>query len=228
MQKMYDMHTHTTLSDGGFCPAELIRRVEVKGYEAFAITDHVDMATVDSIVPKLVVAAETENRLGRMTVVPGAELTHVRPQHIAEVANKARQLGAQLILCHGETLAEPVMEGTNRAAIEAGVDILAHPGLITEEDVKLAAAKNIALEVTAKNGHSYTNGHVAKLAREYGVRMTYGSDGHVPGQYKDRQEATKILMGAGLSVEEVDKIFEECRRILLAKNTTNDAKFDSM
>ena len=50
---------------------------------------------------------------------------------------------------HGETICEPVAPGTNRAAIEAGVDILAHPGLITEEEARLAASKGVLLEVSS-------------------------------------------------------------------------------
>ncbi|MFH0911657.1 MAG: PHP domain-containing protein, partial [Planctomycetota bacterium] len=38
---MIDLHTHTILSDGELGPAELIRRAEVAGYRALAITDHV-------------------------------------------------------------------------------------------------------------------------------------------------------------------------------------------
>jgi len=49
------------------------------------------------------------------------------------MVRKARRLGAELVVVHGETLVEPVPPGTNRRAIEAGADILAHPGLITPE-----------------------------------------------------------------------------------------------
>lgn len=227
MEKMFDLHTHTTLSDGGLCPAELIRRSEVMGYAGMAITDHVDLATVDFIVPKIVEAAKRENQLGNMLIVPGAEVTHVRPQHIAEVVKKARDNGALLVLCHGETLAEPVQPGTNRAAIEAGVDILAHPGLISEEDAKLAASRNIALELTAKNGHCYTNGHVAKLALKYGVRITFGTDGHLPEQLKNRDQATKVLLGAGLEMGQIDKIFADSENLLKVRDALNDAKDDS-
>ena len=58
---------------------------------------------------------------------------------------------------------EPVETGTNLAAIEAGVDILAHPGLITPEEATLAAERGVALEITTRAGHSLTNGHVAAM-----------------------------------------------------------------
>lgn len=228
MSVMADVHTHTALSDGALCPAELIRRAEVKGYTIVAITDHVDIATVDHIVPRLVTAAEWENRRSRLCVVPGAELTHVRPEHVAEVANRARELGALLVLCHGETLAEPVQPGTNRAAIDAGVDVLAHPGLIAEEDASRAAARNVALEITAKRGHCYTNGHVARLAGKVGARLVFGSDGHVPEDLKSMEEATAILRGAGLEPTVAQTILIETEALLRSRDASRDARDDAV
>ena len=66
------------------------------------------------------------------------------------------------MVVHGETLVEPVEEGTNHEAIMAGVDILAHPGLISEEDVRLAKERKVLLEISARKGHSLSNGHVAR------------------------------------------------------------------
>ena len=43
---MYDLHTHSLLSDGELLPSELARRYEEKGYKAIAITDHVDFSNI--------------------------------------------------------------------------------------------------------------------------------------------------------------------------------------
>ncbi|MFW5856524.1 MAG: histidinol phosphate phosphatase domain-containing protein [Planctomycetota bacterium] len=228
MSALVDLHTHTMLTDGGLCPAELIRRAEVAGYVAFAITDHVDASTVDRIVPALVEAAELENRRGRILVVPGAELTHVRPEHIPAVAERARAAGALLVLCHGETLAEPVMPGTNRAAIEAGVDVLAHPGLIDPDDAKLAADRNVALELTAKRGHCYANGHVARIAAAAGARLTYGSDGHLPEDLRGLDEVLAILRGAGLDADAAEAVLAESERLLRTRDAQRDRQDDPL
>ncbi|MFH0911967.1 MAG: histidinol phosphate phosphatase domain-containing protein, partial [Planctomycetota bacterium] len=193
-----------------------------------AITDHVDISTVESIVPQLVRAAEWENRLDRVLVIPGAEVTHVRPEHMSEVVSRARAAGALLVLCHGETLAEPVAPGTNRAAIEAGVDVLAHPGLLTPEEAALAAARNVALEITSKAGHSLTNGYVALLGRRHRARLVFGTDTHLPDQLKTREEALLILRGAGLSEEEAAMALEEGSRILSAKDSLHARRDDPL
>lgn len=65
------------------------------------------------------------------------------PTLIADTANKARALGAKVIIVHGETLVEPVAPGTNRAALEADIDIIAHPGLISEEEACRAKERGI-------------------------------------------------------------------------------------
>lgn len=55
-------------------------------------------------------------------------------------------MGLKIVVVHGETRTEPVAEGTNRAAVEANVDILAHPGFITEEEMNLAVKNGVYID----------------------------------------------------------------------------------
>ncbi len=204
---MIDLHTHSLFSDGELIPAELVRRAEVRGYRAIAITDHMDSSNMDFIIPRIVRVARDLNELQPVRVIPGAELTHVHPRQIPFLVEKARELGAELVLVHGETIVEPVAEGTNRAAIEAGVDILAHPGLIAEEDVKLAAERGITLELSGRKGHSLANGHVGRLAERYEARLVVNTDAHAPGDLVTRDIAETIIRAAGLDEAWVKRIF---------------------
>ncbi|MCD6335252.1 MAG: histidinol phosphate phosphatase domain-containing protein [Candidatus Latescibacteria bacterium] len=199
---MIDLHTHTLLSDGALLPSELARRAEVKGIRVIAMTDHVDYANVRLVVPAMVRACAARN-FGNIRVIPGVEITHVPPEGIAKLALEARSLGADIIVVHGETLAEPVAPGTNRAALESEIDILAHPGLISEEDVRLAVQRGIYLEITTRRGHSLTNGHVAALARKAGASLVLNTDTHQPEDLRSWEEARKVALGAGLSEEDV-------------------------
>jgi histidinol phosphatase-like PHP family hydrolase len=211
---MPDLHTHSFLSDGEMCPAELFFRAESAGISAVAVTDHVDFATAGITVPALVAACEAECSGGRLLAVPGAELTHVRPGQIASLAERCRQLGARIILVHGETIVEPVPGGTNRAAIEAGVDVLAHPGMIAEEDVELAAQLGVRLEISGRQGHCLTNGRVAALARRAGADLVFGSDSHAPCDLRGRSDALAILEGAGLAPEAAEAVLAAGLRLL--------------
>lgn len=200
---MIDLHTHTVFSDGEVIPAELIRRAAVAGYRALAITDHADQSNLEVLLSNLVGVVGELGEANNLKVLAGVELTHVPPRMISDCVWKARQLGAQVVVVHGETIVEPVAGGTNRAAIEAKVDILSHPGLISDEDVQLAAKNGVCLEITTRKGHSLTNGHVVQLARKHGAKLVINNDAHAPGDLMSLEMACKVAQGAGMSNEEV-------------------------
>jgi putative hydrolase len=195
---LIDLHTHTLFSDGELVVSELVRRAEAAGYRFLAITDHGDRSNLDLIVPRVVRAVAEINRHNRVQALAGIELTHVPPATIGLLAAEARRLGASIVVAHGETVVEPVLPGTNRAALEADIDILAHPGLLTEEEAALAARRGIALEISGRKGHSFTNGHVARLAEKTGAGLVLNSDAHAPGDLLSREMARSIVLGAGL------------------------------
>jgi histidinol phosphatase-like PHP family hydrolase len=211
---MIDLHTHSLFSDGALIPSELVRRVEAMGYLAVAITDHVDTSNLDHVVPRIVRVAEELNHAQSVKVIPGVELTHVTPVFIPSLVRRAREMGARLVVIHGETIVEPVAPGTNRAGIEAGADVIAHPGLIRPEEVKLAVSKGVFLEITARKGHSLTNGHVAKLATEAGARLILNSDSHAPGDFMTEGFARKVAQGAGLPSESLQEFLSNSRLLL--------------
>jgi histidinol phosphatase-like PHP family hydrolase len=211
---MIDLHTHSIFSDGVLVPSELVRRAEAKGIQAIAITDHADESNFDFIIPRIVTVSEALNRVNRIKTVPGIELTHIPPDQIASLADRARSLGAKIIVVHGETIVEPVLPGTNRAAVGADVDILAHPGLISEEDVVMAAEKGILLEITARKGHSLTNGHVAKLAKKHGAPLVLNTDAHEPSDFITDEKAIRIILGTGLGEDDFGQMQKNAGRLL--------------
>ena len=211
---MIDLHTHCIFSDGELIPAELVRRAKVKGYRAIAITDHGDASNIDFIIPRIARSCKPLSDAHAMEVICGIELTHVPPQHIAELVAEARSLGARIVVVHGETIVEPVAPGTNRAALETDINILAHPGLIAEEDVILAAAKGIYLEITTRRGHSLTNGHVVRLARLYGASLVLDTDTHGPQDLVSKEMAANIARGAGMVDAEIQQMFSNSEALV--------------
>lgn len=199
---MIDLHTHTIFSDGALIPAELARRAEVIGYKAICMTDHADESTMYHSLENVLRFVKKHGHFFDINVMAGVELTHVPPALIGEMVVAARDAGAQVVVMHGETPVEPVAPGTNLAAIEAGVDVLAHPGLITDEEVKAAVEKGVALEITTRGGHSYTNGHVAALARKHGAKLVINNDAHAPRDLVSAELRKTIGLGAGLTLDE--------------------------
>jgi histidinol phosphatase-like PHP family hydrolase len=211
---MIDLHTHTLFSDGELLPSELVRRAEMTGYEAVALTDHADSSNLDWIVPRLVQVCKDLNAHWRIRAIPGIELTHIPPAMIGPLAEKARALGARIIVVHGETLVEPVPPMTNRMAIEAGVDILAHPGWITAEEVVLARERKVALEISARKGHSLANGHVARLGEKHGAELVLNTDSHSPDDLISLEKALKVALGAGLRADDFERMLQNSRRFI--------------
>ena len=206
---MIDLHTHTLNSDGELLPTELWRRAQVKGYRFLGLTDHVDISNFREVYARLKTAADSLIGGAPPYLIPGLEFTHLPPETIGPLAAQSRTLGVPLIVIHGETLAEPVAPGTNRAALEADIDILAHPGLITLEDVLLAKDRGIFLELSARKGHCLANGHVARLARKAGARLIVNTDSHGPGDLITREQAEQVARGAGLGEAEVASLFAD-------------------
>lgn len=211
---MIDLHTHSIFSDGELIPYELIRRAVSRGYSAIAITDHVDSSNIDFIIPRVVKALERIRPYVPIEVIPGAEITHAPPPMIPDLIKEARSLGALIVIVHGETLVEPVEEGTNRAAIEAGADLLAHPGLIKTEDILLAKDRGVMLEITSRKGHSLSNGYVAKEATKFGVSLSINTDSHSPEDLITKEMARDILIGAGIDGSRLEQVFENSKRFV--------------
>jgi len=193
------------------------------GYQTIALTDHVGIGYLDRLVTELAGDCELARASWPVLAVPGVELTHVPPAAIAEAARRAKELGACVVVVHGETIVEPVEKGTNKAALECpDVDILAHPGLITIEDAELAAASGTFLEISARRGHSLTNGHVVRLARLTGARLILNSDAHQENDILTSTLVRQVAMGAGLDEAECEEMLTANIKSMLKKLPVQD------
>ena len=207
---MYDFHTHTFLSDGVLSPIELIRRAIVVGYQTMAITDHVGPGNLEYVLSTLKKDCEMAEKRWDIKVFTGVEITHTPIEDIDLLAKDARALGAQVVNVHGETIMEPVVSGTNLAAVSSQyVDILAHPGLITLDEASLAAENGVFLEISGRKGHGLANGHVANIARKTGATLILDSDAHEPDDLMTQEYAEKVATGSGLNEEEKETILNK-------------------
>ncbi len=214
---MYNLHSHSLLSDGVLLPSEVAMRYLALSYKTIAITDHVDYSNIDPAVKAVLEFTRHWPANSQIKVLSGIEITHVPLEQIVPLAKYARKQGIKIIVGHGETIVEPVIKGANRACLEADIDILAHPGLITDEDVKLAKAKGIFLEITARKGHSDANPHVVEQALKLGAKLILNTDSHVPEDIISPQELIRVGERAGLSTKEINNIYKEIEKFLRNK-----------
>ncbi len=198
----YNLHCHTLLSDGCLVASEVAVRYAAAGYKAIAITDHADYSNIKMVLPAVCEFVKQWRKYAHViSVLPGVELTHVPPLQFKPLAAWARKNGAQVIIGHGQTPVEPVFAGTNRAALMADIDILAHPGHITEEDALLATQRGIFLEITSRRGHGNTNAHVASIAQRVGAKVCINTDGHAPEDIISPRELEQVGRKAGLRTD---------------------------
>jgi len=206
---IYDFHTHTFHSDGALSTLELIRRAAVRGYSAIGITDHIGPGSLERVIKEVSVDCEMARSHWNIEAVPGVELTHVPHQAIDGLAKTAKELGAWLVVVHGESPVEPVEEGTNLAAVRSKyVDILAHPGHMTAEVAERAEKNGVFIEITVRRGHCVTNAHVVEVARKAGALMLLNSDSHDECDLLTDALSKGTLRQAGISSQELKQVLE--------------------
>lgn len=204
----YDFHAHTYLSDGASAATDMWRHSDRLRHRAQAITDHVGREDPGPLLTQLRAEAAAWDGSPLVTLI-GVEISMVAPRRIADVARAARRAGAEIVIVHGETIVEPVPAGTNRAALEAPeVDLLAHPGLLSEADAALAHANGKVLELSARRGHSLGNGRVAQRALAARADLVVDSDAHGTDQLVAFELAQQVARGAGLAEAEVAQALE--------------------
>ena len=215
---LYDFHTHTFHSDGVLSPIELIRRAHVKGYSAIAITDHVAIGSLGRLIKEISEDCALARAYWDILAIPGVELTHLPPQAIPEMAKKAKEMGAWLVIVHGETSIEPVEKGTNLAAVQSPeVDILAHPGFLTIDEASLAVKNNIFIELTARNGHSATNSHVASVSQKAKARLLVNSDAHDEPDLLMPNTVESILQQSNINQRQRRQIIDQNPLLLIER-----------
>jgi len=214
----YDFHTHTFLSDGSSSPIELIRFAYTYGYKCIGITDHGSYSTLERVIESTKKDCELAEKYWDIIAIPGIELTNIPAASVDEMARSAKDLGAKMVVVHGESIVEEVEEGTNLAALKSEyVDMLAHPGIITSEEAELAAKNDIYIEITKRAGHSLTNGRVVEIGRKAGVRFLLNSDSHSYHDLYRGDFQKEVALGSGLSSEEYDRIIDFNQKEFLKK-----------
>lgn len=216
---MIDLHTHTLFSDGELLPSELVYYAKVKGYTAICLSDHIDFTNMDFVIPRIVQVAKDLTEHYKILVIPGAELTCNPPVEISKAVTQARKFGAKIILVHGGTSLETTPPGTNLSAILSGADILAHPGMISEEDVKLSVENNVALEITTRKLYTSANFHVASLAKKYNAKLVFNSDTHLHNELLTEDTISDVLKAAKLTKEDFNQMQQNAVEIISGKKS---------
>jgi histidinol phosphatase-like PHP family hydrolase len=214
---MYNFHTHTIHSDGCLLPSEIAVRYSAAGYRAIAITDHADYSNIEQVIRAVRDFTQHWPRRFPLQVLPGVELTHLPLEQFKPLAAYSRKNKLKIIVAHGQTPVEPVIPGTNLAALEADIDILAHPGRISDAEARLAARKRIFLEITTRRGHCLTNAWVARQALRWKAPMLVNHDSHRPEDIISLPQTLRVALKAGLNESQVEAMYREGGKRFLSR-----------
>lgn len=180
---IYDLHAHSTASDGSCTPAELVALAEERKIDWLALTDHDTTAGIDSAVQS---AASCVNLL------PGVEISvswqsatvHILGLGI-DPANENLQQGLLTLREFREWRAREIADLLDQAGIHdvyQDCDALAKGGLISRTHFA---------QVLVERGHAKD---IRQVFKRYLVR---NRPGFVPGQWASLEEAISWILAAG-------------------------------
>ena len=181
----YDLHCHSTRSDGLLSPADVVRRAAGRGVDVIALTDHDAVAGLDE-------AREASRETGVMFVA-GSELSVTwrdTTVHIVALGIDPRdaRLAAGL---------ESVRQGRDARArrigaslAEAGIDDTFEGALTYVTSERLISRTHFAR-------HLIDKGHARDMKDAFKRFLTAGKPGHVPHAWATLSQAIDWIHGAG-------------------------------
>ncbi len=220
---MIDFHVHVGERLG---VAEALWTAGQAGYRGLGL-----LAARLEDIGRIRAEARTLGLFGKVEAVVGFALDHVPPPLIPHMVAEARAAGAAFVLMHGEGC-DQAEAGTNFAAVAAGVDILARPGLVDSTVAVCAAEKGVALEISTGKW-ALANGLIVQRAREAEAMLLPGGEVHCAKDFASVRVRRHACLGAGLNGESLDKMeitlrnlwnkFAECEKNLDSPDISLDA-----
>ncbi len=184
MNRLPDLHTHSTASDGTLTPSQLVTRAQAMGVRLLALTDH---DTTDGLAEAQAAAFELE-----LILIPGVEISvtwsgmtvHVLGLRI-DPANPELQQGLARLLAFRAWRAEEIGRRLAQHGIEGayeGARALAQGHLVGRTHfARFLVSCGLAPDVRGVFGHF----------------LTRGKPGYVPGDWASLEEALGWICAAG-------------------------------
>lgn len=182
--RCYDLHTHSTASDGSLSPDALVERAREQGVDVLALTDHDGTEGI--------VAAQQAAQDIALTLIPGVEISvtwgkgtvHILGLNI-DPDNSDLQQGLAAIRDFRVGRAHEIAKRLEKAGISGALD----------------GARKYASEVMLGRLHFakfLVEQHYAKDVQEVFKRyLVRGKPGYVPGQWTQLDEAVRWINAAG-------------------------------
>lgn len=181
----YDLHCHSTRSDGLLSPAAVVQRAAARGVDVLALTDHDE---VSGIAEARAAAAQTP-----LTLVPAAEISVTWEEHTIHV-----------VALHIDPDNEALLRGLEH--LRSGRDVRARRIAAALEAAGIPGALEGALRYVTSE-RLISRSHFARYLVECGtcsdVKQVFkrylvpGKPGYVPHAWAEISEALDWIRGAG-------------------------------
>lgn len=185
----FDLHSHSTHSDGLLTPPELVARAARCGVSTLALTDHDELSG-------LAAAHDAARQLG-ITLINGVEISvswHAATLHIVglqiDPGNRELDTGLQQIRSGRQLRAQAMATSLDRAGITGSL-----------QGARAYAANPELVSRTHFARFLVERGHARDVAAVFKKYLTGDKPGHVPHQWASLQQAVNwIRMSGGMAV----------------------------
>lgn len=184
MLRRYDLHTHSTASDGTLSPAQLVERARAVGLEGLALTDH---DTTDGLAEGVAAAQRAGLRW-----IPGIELSvtwNGGTVHIVGLGLGEERTALEAGLCEIRRFRDWRASEIGRRLAREGIPD-AFEGARALSQGQLIGRSHFARHLVAR-GLARDERHV------FQKYLTRGKPGHVPGQWASLADAVGWIRAAG-------------------------------
>lgn len=184
MTLRYDLHSHSTFSDGTLSPLELVTRAHAQGVQALALTDH-------DLTDGLAAARAAAQPLG-LELIAGVEISvtwHGQTLHIVGLHIDAQHAALQQGLGR-------LREFRNWRAAEMGRRLERH-GIADACAGAQVYAQGAIISRTHFARFLVAQGHARELQEVFKHFLVHGKPGHVAGEWANLEDAVAWIHGAG-------------------------------
>jgi hypothetical protein len=180
----YDLHSHSTASDGTLEPRALVERAHAAGVRVLALTDHDTTAGLE-------VATRTARELG-LTLVPGVEVSVTWKGRTVHVVGLGVEPGHTAL----ETGLARLREFREWRAHEIGRRLERH-GVAGAYDGARRFARGVIVGRTHFARFLVEQGRARDLHEVFRHFLVRDKPGHVPGEWASLEEAVGWIRAAG-------------------------------
>ena len=181
----YDLHCHSTRSDGVLSPTDVVRRAAARGVDVLALTDHDELAGLDE-------AREAAHQAG-IVVVPGSELSVTwegETIHVLGLSVDARDSPLATGLSGIRSGRDERARRIGEALEVAGIPDAFEGALTYVTSERLISRTHFARYLVE-------SGHVRDMKDAFKRYLTAGKPGYVPHAWASLSQAVTWIRGAG-------------------------------